>query len=123
MCDRADSLSRWEAEGKAAVWLRVPIALSRCAAAASAHGFTFHHARKDHAVLARWLGQGDSRLPGFATHQVGVAGRKKETLLDSGNLQPTVGLTPLENTVGSVMCVLHPHVTGFCLWRVTVMRL
>uniref|UniRef100_A0A3Q0SQ74 Nucleoside diphosphate-linked moiety X motif 6 n=1 Tax=Amphilophus citrinellus TaxID=61819 RepID=A0A3Q0SQ74_AMPCI len=64
----------WKAEGKAAVWLRVPISLSRCAAAASAHGFTFHHARNDHAVLALWLGEGDSRLPGFATHQVGVAG-------------------------------------------------
>uniref|UniRef100_A0A1A8DQC1 Nucleoside diphosphate-linked moiety X motif 6 n=1 Tax=Nothobranchius kadleci TaxID=1051664 RepID=A0A1A8DQC1_NOTKA len=28
-----------------AVWLRVPMSLSRCAAAASSHGFTFHHAR------------------------------------------------------------------------------
>ncbi|XP_028272565.1 nucleoside diphosphate-linked moiety X motif 6 [Parambassis ranga] len=69
-----DSLIQWKAEGRAAVWLRVPISLSRCAAAASAHGFTFHHAKKDHAVLALWLGEGESRLPGFATHQVGVAG-------------------------------------------------
>ena len=58
-----------------AVWLRVPISLSRCAAAASTHGFTFHHARHDHAVLSLWLGEAQSRLPGFATHQVGVAGR------------------------------------------------
>ncbi|GAA6222003.1 nucleoside diphosphate-linked moiety X motif 6 isoform X1 [Lates japonicus] len=69
-----DSLVQWKAEGKVAVWLRVPISLSRCAAAASTHGFTFHHARHDHAVLALWLGEGESRLPGFATHQVGVAG-------------------------------------------------
>ncbi|XP_033488715.1 nucleoside diphosphate-linked moiety X motif 6 [Epinephelus lanceolatus] len=69
-----DSLAQWKAEGKAAVWLRVPISLSRCAAAASAHGFTFHHAKHDHAVLALWLGEGESRLPGFATHQIGVAG-------------------------------------------------
>ncbi|XP_076595148.1 nucleoside diphosphate-linked moiety X motif 6 [Chaetodon auriga] len=69
-----DSLLQWKAEGKVAVWLRVPISLSRCAAAASAHGFAFHHAKDDHAVLALWLGQGESRLPGFATHQVGVAG-------------------------------------------------
>nr|XP_046261815.1 nucleoside diphosphate-linked moiety X motif 6 [Scatophagus argus] len=69
-----DSLMRWKAEGKVAVWLRVPISLSRCAAAASTHGFTFHHARDNHAVLALWLGEGESRLPGFATHQVGVAG-------------------------------------------------
>ncbi|XP_047196450.1 nucleoside diphosphate-linked moiety X motif 6 [Hippoglossus stenolepis] len=69
-----DALVRWRAEGKVAVWLRVPISLSRCAAAASAHGFAFHHARHDHAVLALWLGEGQSRLPGFATHQIGVAG-------------------------------------------------
>ncbi|XP_029965426.1 nucleoside diphosphate-linked moiety X motif 6-like isoform X2 [Salarias fasciatus] len=69
-----DSLAQWKAEGKVAVWLRVPIALSRCAAAAAAHGFAFHHAKHDHAVLSLWLGRGESRLPGFATHQVGVAG-------------------------------------------------
>ncbi|KAM6923527.1 nucleoside diphosphate-linked moiety X motif 6 [Xenentodon cancila] len=69
-----DSLVQWKAEGTVAVWLRVPISLSRCAAAASAHGFTFHHAKSDHAVLALWLGEGESRLPRFASHQVGVAG-------------------------------------------------
>ncbi|XP_030000984.1 nucleoside diphosphate-linked moiety X motif 6 [Sphaeramia orbicularis] len=69
-----DSLAQWRAEGKVAVWLRVPIMLSRCAAAASTHGFTFHHAKHDHTVLALWMGEGESRLPGFATHQIGVAG-------------------------------------------------
>ncbi|XP_028315097.1 nucleoside diphosphate-linked moiety X motif 6 [Gouania willdenowi] len=69
-----ESLIQWKAEGKVAVWLRVPISLSRCAAAASTHGFSFHHAINDHAVLCLWLGAGESRLPGFATHQVGVAG-------------------------------------------------
>ncbi|XP_061690130.1 nucleoside diphosphate-linked moiety X motif 6 isoform X2 [Syngnathoides biaculeatus] len=70
----ADSLARWKSEGKVAVWLRVPIAMSRLAGAASARGFTFHHARDRHAVLALWMGRGESRLPRFATHQVGVAG-------------------------------------------------
>ncbi|KAM3866962.1 nucleoside diphosphate-linked moiety X motif 6 [Diretmus argenteus] len=69
-----DSLAQWKAEGKVAVWLHVPISLSRCAAAAAGHGFTFHHAKEDRSVLALWLGDGESRLPGFATHQVGVAG-------------------------------------------------
>ncbi|XP_077465477.1 nucleoside diphosphate-linked moiety X motif 6 [Stigmatopora argus] len=70
-----DSLARWKAEGKVAVWLRVPIAMSRCAAAAaSAHGFRFHHARDHHAVLSLWMGEGESRLPRYATHQIGVAG-------------------------------------------------
>ncbi|XP_061542726.1 nucleoside diphosphate-linked moiety X motif 6 [Phycodurus eques] len=70
-----DSLAQWKSEGKLAVWLRVPIAMSRCAAtAACAHGFTFHHAQDRHAVLSLWMGGGESRLPRFATHQVGVAG-------------------------------------------------
>nr|XP_057908899.1 nucleoside diphosphate-linked moiety X motif 6 [Doryrhamphus excisus] len=69
-----ESLARWKEEGKVAVWLRVPMALSRCAASAAAQGFTFHHAQDHHAVLALWLGEGHSRLPCYATHQVGVAG-------------------------------------------------
>ncbi|XP_053734618.1 nucleoside diphosphate-linked moiety X motif 6 [Synchiropus splendidus] len=69
-----DSLARWKSEGRIAVWLHVPVALSRFAAAAFTHGFTFHHARDDHAVMCLWMGDGDSRLPRFATHQIGVAG-------------------------------------------------
>ncbi|XP_034546236.1 nucleoside diphosphate-linked moiety X motif 6 [Notolabrus celidotus] len=69
-----DSVLQWKSEGKVAVWLRVPISLSRCAAAASTHGFTFHHAKQDHTVLSLWLGEGETRLPGFVTHQIGVAG-------------------------------------------------
>ncbi|XP_051916300.1 nucleoside diphosphate-linked moiety X motif 6 [Hippocampus zosterae] len=69
-----DSLARWKSEGKVAVWLRVPIAMSRCAGAAAASGFTFHHAQERHAVLSLWMGAGESKLPGFATHQIGVAG-------------------------------------------------
>lgn len=76
----SDSLLQWKSEGKAAVWLRVPISLSRCAAAASTLGFAFHHAKDDYAILSLWLEEGESRLPGFATHQVGVAGRDGNTL-------------------------------------------
>ncbi|XP_050983625.1 nucleoside diphosphate-linked moiety X motif 6 [Labeo rohita] len=68
------SLGRWRSDGRVAVWLHVPIALSRLSAAAALHGFSFHHARRDVAVLSLWLGPGEDRLPAFATHQVGVAG-------------------------------------------------
>ncbi|KAL2077688.1 hypothetical protein ACEWY4_027192 [Coilia grayii] len=68
------SLASWRREGKIAVWLHIPISLSRLAAVAATLGFTFHHARQDQAVLCLWMGEGESRLPGFATHQVGVAG-------------------------------------------------
>ncbi|KAL7861095.1 hypothetical protein AOLI_G00174440 [Acnodon oligacanthus] len=69
-----DSLSQWRSEGRIAVWLYVPLAQCRLAEAAAVHGFTFHHALGDTAVLSLWMGSGESRLPGYATHQVGVAG-------------------------------------------------
>uniref|UniRef100_A0A8C2JUT6 Nucleoside diphosphate-linked moiety X motif 6 n=1 Tax=Cyprinus carpio TaxID=7962 RepID=A0A8C2JUT6_CYPCA len=51
------------------------------AAAAARHGFRFHHARRDAAVLSLWLGPGEDRLPLFATHQVGVA----DAVVDESN--------------------------------------
>lgn len=107
-CFSADSLLRWKSEGKVAVWLRVPISLSRCTAAASTHGFAFHHAKDDYAVLALWLGEGESRLPGFATHQVGVAGT------DLSRWKPTVEMgvcCELHSTIsspdGTMSCTVH----------------
>ncbi|XP_056625136.1 nucleoside diphosphate-linked moiety X motif 6 [Triplophysa dalaica] len=69
-----ESLGQWRSEGRVAVWLHVPITQSRLAAAAACHGFSFHHARRDVAVLSLWVGPGPDRLPDFATHQIGVAG-------------------------------------------------
>ncbi|KAA0709835.1 Nucleoside diphosphate-linked moiety X motif 6 [Triplophysa tibetana] len=69
-----ESLGQWRSEGRVAVWLHVPITQSRLAAAAACHGFSFHHARGDVAVLSLWVGPGPDRLPEFATHQIGVAG-------------------------------------------------
>ncbi|XP_065693859.2 nucleoside diphosphate-linked moiety X motif 6 [Patagioenas fasciata] len=69
-----EALARWRHEGRIAVWLRVPILQSGLAAAAAAQGFTFHHAEPGSSTLTLWLGEGPSRLPGFATHQLGVAG-------------------------------------------------
>ncbi|KAI4888102.1 hypothetical protein NFI96_018446, partial [Prochilodus magdalenae] len=68
-----DSLSQWRSDGRIAVWLYVPLAQCRLAEVAALHGFTFHHALRDMAVLSLWMGPGESRLPGYATHQVGVA--------------------------------------------------
>ncbi|XP_043087223.1 nucleoside diphosphate-linked moiety X motif 6 [Puntigrus tetrazona] len=68
------SLRLWRSDGRVAVWLYVPISLSRLSAAAARLGFSFHHARGHEAVLSLWLGPGPDRLPAFATHQVGVAG-------------------------------------------------
>ncbi|CAO2613243.1 Nucleoside diphosphate-linked moiety X motif 6 [Lemmus lemmus] len=67
-------IQRWRSEGRVAVWLHVPILQSHFIAPAASLGFRFHHAESDSSTLTLWLGEGPSRLPGYATHQVGVAG-------------------------------------------------
>ncbi|XP_058049095.1 nucleoside diphosphate-linked moiety X motif 6 [Ahaetulla prasina] len=73
------AIKQWRAEGHTAVWLHVPILQSRFIATAAEEGFTFHHAESDSATLALWLAEGCSRLPVYATHQVGVAGAVLDT--------------------------------------------
>ncbi|XP_062874817.1 nucleoside diphosphate-linked moiety X motif 6 [Trichomycterus rosablanca] len=69
-----ESVHVWRSEGRVAVWLHVPLRCIRLAGVAALQGFKFHHANGDEAVLSLWTGQGESRLPNYATHQVGVAG-------------------------------------------------
>ncbi|KAG8592822.1 hypothetical protein GDO81_000637 [Engystomops pustulosus] len=69
-----DAIKRWSEEGRIAVWMHVPIMLSGLITCAASEGFTFHHAENDTSTLTLWLKDGPNRLPGNATHQVGVAG-------------------------------------------------
>ena len=58
---------------KSAIWITVP--MSRASLIEHAHkcGFEFHHAEGTVATLCKWLLEGEeSRIPTFATHQVGV---------------------------------------------------
>ncbi|KAM4834496.1 nucleoside diphosphate-linked moiety X motif 6 isoform 3-T3 [Thomomys bottae] len=68
------AIQQWRSEGRLAVWLHIPILQSRFIAPAATLGFRFHHAESDSSTLTLWLREGPSRLPGYATHQVGVAG-------------------------------------------------
>ncbi|GAB1287483.1 Nucleoside diphosphate-linked moiety X motif 6 [Apodemus speciosus] len=68
------AVQQWRTEGRIAVWLHIPILQSRFIAPAASLGFGFHHAEAHSSTLTLWLGEGPSRLPGYATHQVGVAG-------------------------------------------------
>ena len=44
-------------------------------------GFTYHHAKQTTAVLTKWTGEGESRIPKFAHHYCGVAA----VILDESN--------------------------------------
>jgi ADP-ribose pyrophosphatase YjhB (NUDIX family) len=59
--------------GKTAIWITIPISRARLMEEASKSGFVFHHAEGHNATLSKWLlNDVESRIPTFATHQVGV---------------------------------------------------
>jgi 8-oxo-dGTP pyrophosphatase MutT (NUDIX family) len=58
---------------KTAIWITIPITKARLMEHSHKCGFEFHHAEKNVATLSKWLLDGEeSRIPTFATHQVGV---------------------------------------------------
>ena len=72
---RQESLSKWRDEKRTAVWIYLPIGLANLAVTCGEHGFKFHHAEDEQAVLLKWLPEDrPSKVPLFATHQMGVAG-------------------------------------------------
>ena len=57
--------------------MKVPISQSYLIPVAFAHGFSYHHAVGDYAMLLKWLPQRVAcKVPPYATHQVGVAGER-----------------------------------------------
>ena len=75
LLESPDSLREWRDRGASAVWLKMTMAQGPLVAMAARHGFLYHHAEQNHAVLYQWLEEGATcLLPRFATHQVGVAG-------------------------------------------------
>ena len=76
----SESIPIWQEAGLVAAWLRVPIMVSELIPVAARHGFTFHHAEGGTASLYRWLPSDQTdKVPRFATHQVGVAGREQDS--------------------------------------------
>jgi ADP-ribose pyrophosphatase YjhB (NUDIX family) len=70
-----NSIEAFRQAGKTACWLKVPLELGQLIPAAGKHGFQFHHAEGSEATLVLWLKNDvESRIPTFATHQVGVGG-------------------------------------------------
>ncbi|TPP65709.1 Nucleoside diphosphate-linked moiety X motif 6 [Fasciola gigantica] len=62
-----------------AIWVTVPsdkfsIVPSLCLDPPEGPGLQFHHAAGKSATLTRWLDDGPSKIPEYATHQLGVAG-------------------------------------------------
>ncbi|TNV76436.1 hypothetical protein FGO68_gene4552 [Halteria grandinella] len=67
-------LVNWKAQFTA-VWMSLSIKNSSLIQeACEQHGFKLHHAREDKIVLNQWLKEGDSKLPIYSTHNLGVGG-------------------------------------------------
>lgn len=58
------------------VWLKIPKdQLSLAGLCTDQFGFNIHHAKPEYLMLTKWMDPtSESRLPGFATHYVGVGG-------------------------------------------------
>lgn len=70
-----EHILEWKSENRPAVWLHVPTFLGGLIPAASEQGFTLHHAKGEEIVMSRWLDESrPSKLPNYASHQVGVCG-------------------------------------------------
>ncbi|XP_002739801.1 nucleoside diphosphate-linked moiety X motif 6-like [Saccoglossus kowalevskii] len=70
-----ESLLSWRKEGRKAVWLNIPVMKAALIPIAVKQGFCLHHSRGDCITMCQWMDDGSpSRLPLYATHQVGVAG-------------------------------------------------
>lgn len=62
------------AAGRAGVFMKVPLEQAGVIPLAAKHGFRYHHADGDAAMLLNWLPPTPSPVPDFATHVVGVGG-------------------------------------------------
>ena len=58
--------------GKSSLWIEVPLSRASVMEPMAEVGLRFHHALDETAVLNIWLQQGQSKIPEFATHNVGV---------------------------------------------------
>ena len=58
------------------MWLHLPLPLAHLANEAVAAGFSLHHTSHEEKsiVLSAWLEDSPSRLPHYASYQVGVSG-------------------------------------------------
>jgi 8-oxo-dGTP pyrophosphatase MutT (NUDIX family) len=86
-------LAKWQAAGKAGIWLKVPTCSAFCVGPATASGFAFHHAKPEYALLTRWLPTDKpSPLPMYGFTQIGVGGvvvnSKNEVLMVQERVAP-----------------------------------
>jgi len=66
------SVEAWKREQKQGVWLRIDAQNTALLPVAIDQGFEMHHAQRDYVMLAQWLPETPSLLPGYASHYIGA---------------------------------------------------
>jgi len=65
----------YRSQGFRGVWLKLKKDRAHLAGVAvQDSGFSFHHAKDDYLMMTSWLDEGPNKMPGFASHYVGVGG-------------------------------------------------
>lgn len=94
-----ESILHWRRDAKKSVWMKVPVSQSYLIPVAFFHGFNYHHAVGNYAMLLKWLPQQITcNVPPYASHQIGVAGmvlneEKNEVLVIQDKHQIKYGKT------------------------------
>ena len=69
------TIQTYKTEGFRGVWLKLGKDKAHLAGVAVQDGgFSFHHAKDDYLMMTQWLPNTLNKMPGFASHFVGVGG-------------------------------------------------
>lgn len=67
-----NTISSCKEIGLSSLWIQIPMSRGRLLEDMVDAGLQFHHAEGEIANLLLWLGEGESKVPTYATHQIGV---------------------------------------------------
>ncbi len=59
-------------QGAVSIYLNVNMLFSHYIPIAGMYGFKYHHAEGEDAQLLLWIGEGESKVPPYATHHIGT---------------------------------------------------
>ena len=102
------TIQEYKTEGFRGVWLKLGKDRAHLAGVAVQEGgFSFHHAKEDYLMMTQWLPNSLNKMPGFASHYVGVGGlvlsNDRTKMLCIQEKKPPTELGPLWKLPGGLV--------------------
>ena len=102
------SMQVYKENGFRGVWLKLKKDKAHLAGVAVQDaGFSFHHAKEDYLMMTYWIPETMNKMPGFASHYVGVGGlvlnKDRSKLLCIQERKPPTELGPLWKLPGGLV--------------------